>query len=99
MNLFEKDVLTTGEVAKICNVASRTVSIAVPLIPSKAAEISVVPTLWPVTTPWASTVAMTSSLLAHVAPVSSSVLSSDSSPTAAKGSCWPVSIMPVSGDS
>ncbi|MCP3904168.1 MAG: response regulator [Planctomycetes bacterium] len=26
MNLFEKDVLTTGEVAKICNVASRTVS-------------------------------------------------------------------------
>ena len=26
MNPFEKDVLTTGEVAKICNVASRTVS-------------------------------------------------------------------------
>ena len=26
MNWFEKDVLTTGEVAKICNVASRTVS-------------------------------------------------------------------------
>jgi len=26
MNLFERDVLTTGEVAKICNVASRTVS-------------------------------------------------------------------------
>ncbi len=26
MNLLEKDVLTTGEVAKICNVASRTVS-------------------------------------------------------------------------
>ncbi len=26
MSLFEKDVLTTGEVAKICNVASRTVS-------------------------------------------------------------------------
>lgn len=26
MNFFEKDVLTTGEVAKICNVASRTVS-------------------------------------------------------------------------
>ena len=26
MNLFEKDVLTTGEVARICNVASRTVS-------------------------------------------------------------------------
>ena len=26
MNAFEKDVLTTGEVAKICNVASRTVS-------------------------------------------------------------------------
>ncbi len=26
MDLFEKDVLTTGEVAKICNVASRTVS-------------------------------------------------------------------------
>lgn len=26
MNLFEKDVLTTGEVAKVCNVASRTVS-------------------------------------------------------------------------
>ncbi len=26
MNLFEKDVMTTGEVAKICNVASRTVS-------------------------------------------------------------------------
>ena len=26
MNLIEKDVLTTGEVAKICNVASRTVS-------------------------------------------------------------------------
>src|SRR5436190_370456 len=26
MNHFEKDVLTTGEVAKICNVASRTVS-------------------------------------------------------------------------
>jgi excisionase family DNA binding protein len=26
MNQFEKDVLTTGEVAKICNVASRTVS-------------------------------------------------------------------------
>ncbi len=26
MNLFEKDVLTTGEVANICNVASRTVS-------------------------------------------------------------------------
>ena len=26
MNVFERDVLTTGEVAKICNVASRTVS-------------------------------------------------------------------------
>ncbi len=26
MKLFEKDVLTTGEVAKLCNVASRTVS-------------------------------------------------------------------------
>ena len=26
MNPFEKDVLTTGEVAKICNVAARTVS-------------------------------------------------------------------------
>ena len=26
MNPFEKDVLTTGEVAKICSVASRTVS-------------------------------------------------------------------------
>jgi|TARA_B100001059_G_scaffold175883_1_gene176271 excisionase family DNA binding protein len=26
MHVFEKDVLTTGEVAKICNVASRTVS-------------------------------------------------------------------------
>ncbi|MBX3373516.1 MAG: response regulator [Phycisphaeraceae bacterium] len=26
MNLFDRDVLTTGEVAKICNVASRTVS-------------------------------------------------------------------------
>jgi excisionase family DNA binding protein len=26
MSLFDKDVLTTGEVAKICNVASRTVS-------------------------------------------------------------------------
>ncbi|MCH8343304.1 MAG: response regulator [Planctomycetes bacterium] len=26
MNPFEKDVLTTGEVAKVCNVASRTVS-------------------------------------------------------------------------
>ena len=26
VNLFERDVLTTGEVAKICNVASRTVS-------------------------------------------------------------------------
>ena len=25
-NLLDKDVLTTGEVAKICNVASRTVS-------------------------------------------------------------------------
>ena len=26
MKLYEKDVLTTGEVAKLCNVASRTVS-------------------------------------------------------------------------
>ena len=26
MKAFEKDVLTTGEVAKLCNVASRTVS-------------------------------------------------------------------------
>ena len=26
MNLLDKDVLTTGEVAKLCNVASRTVS-------------------------------------------------------------------------
>ena len=26
VNLLDKDVLTTGEVAKICNVASRTVS-------------------------------------------------------------------------
>ena len=26
MNPFDKDVLTTGEVAKICNVAARTVS-------------------------------------------------------------------------